>query len=113
MRDYEFYRTKSDICHSCANEAFEKIASYGLQPNMILYLITEYNFSAASGTSTLFIWGAISNFMPIFGAFLSDSYFGRFLVIAVATVTTLTVRLSSLSPRLRVACCETFMFIYH
>ncbi|KAK4415461.1 protein NRT1/ PTR FAMILY 1.2 [Sesamum alatum] len=71
------------------NEAFEKIASYGLQPNMILYLIREYNFSAASGTSTLFIWGAISNFMPIFGAFLSDSYFGRFLVIAVATVTTL------------------------
>ncbi|KAL0410638.1 UNVERIFIED_CONTAM: protein NRT1/ PTR FAMILY 1.2 [Sesamum latifolium] len=72
-----------------ANEAFEKIASYGLQPNMILYLITEYNFSAAGGTSALFIWGAISNFMPIFGAFLSDSYFGRFLVIAVATVTTL------------------------
>ncbi|KAL0308596.1 UNVERIFIED_CONTAM: protein NRT1/ PTR FAMILY 1.2 [Sesamum radiatum] len=80
-----------------ANEAFEKIASYGLQPNMILYLIREYNFTAASGTSTLFIWGAISNFMPIFGAFLSDSYFGRFLVIAVATLTTLMVRLSSLS----------------
>ncbi|KAL0339040.1 UNVERIFIED_CONTAM: protein NRT1/ PTR FAMILY 1.2 [Sesamum angustifolium] len=56
---------------------------------MILYLIKEYNFTAASGTSTLFIWGAISNFMPIFGAFLSDSYFGRFLVIAVATLTTL------------------------
>ncbi|KAL8505887.1 hypothetical protein ACS0TY_016927 [Phlomoides rotata] len=73
-----------------ANEAFEKIAGYGLMPNMILYLITSYNFSAASGTSTLFIWIAISNFMPILGAFFSDSYFGRFLVISFGTVTVLS-----------------------
>ncbi|KAG8376044.1 hypothetical protein BUALT_Bualt09G0022700 [Buddleja alternifolia] len=45
--------------------------------------------NAASGTSALFIWGAISNFMPILGAFLSDSYFGRFLVISGATFTML------------------------
>ncbi|KAK4481226.1 hypothetical protein RD792_012109 [Penstemon davidsonii] len=56
---------------------------------MILYLITVYHFEVASGTSTLFIWGAISNFMPILGAFLSDSYFGRFLVISVATTISL------------------------
>ncbi|PIN08309.1 H+/oligopeptide symporter [Handroanthus impetiginosus] len=72
-----------------ANEAFEKIAGFGLLPNMILYLTTAYNFSAASGTSALFIWNATSNFMPILGAFLSDSYFGRFLVISMATLTTL------------------------
>ncbi|KAL7137660.1 hypothetical protein ABFS83_10G108300 [Erythranthe nasuta] len=72
-----------------ANEALEKIASYGLIPNMILYLITVYHFSAADATTILFIWGAISNFMPILGAFLSDSYFGRFLVISIATLTTL------------------------
>ncbi|XP_012846426.1 PREDICTED: protein NRT1/ PTR FAMILY 1.2-like [Erythranthe guttata] len=74
-----------------ANEALEKIASYGLIPNMILYLITVYHFSAADATTILFVWGAISNFMPIFGAFLSDSYFGRFLVISIATLTTLLV----------------------
>ncbi|KAI3443755.1 hypothetical protein Pfo_000420 [Paulownia fortunei] len=77
--------------HFLMYSAFEKIAGYGLQPNMILYLITAYHFSAASATSTLFIWGAISNFMPILGAFLSDSYFGRFLVISMATVTNLVV----------------------
>ncbi|XP_073278697.1 protein NRT1/ PTR FAMILY 1.2-like [Primulina huaijiensis] len=71
-----------------ANEAFEKIASFGLLPNMILYLITEYHFDNASGTSVLFIWGAISNFLPILGAFLSDSYLGRYLVISMGTITT-------------------------
>ncbi|XP_042052839.1 protein NRT1/ PTR FAMILY 1.2-like [Salvia splendens] len=69
-----------------ANEAFEKIAAYGLMPNMILYLVGSYHFSVAGGTNALFIWNATSNFMPVVGAFLSDSYFGRFLVISVGTV---------------------------
>ncbi|XP_057785770.1 protein NRT1/ PTR FAMILY 1.2-like [Salvia miltiorrhiza] len=72
-----------------ANEAFEKIAAYGLMPNMILYLVGSYHFSVAGGTNTLFIWSAISNFMPVLGAFISDSYFGRFLVISVGTATVL------------------------
>lgn len=72
-----------------ANEAFEKIAAYGLMPNMILYLVGSYHFSAAGGTNALFIWGATSNFLPVVGAFLSDSYFGRFLVISAATLTVL------------------------
>ncbi|KAH6779007.1 Major facilitator superfamily protein [Perilla frutescens var. hirtella] len=72
-----------------ANEAFEKIAAYGLMPNMILYLVGSYHFSVAGGTNALFIWSAISNFLPILGAFLSDSYFGRFLVISVATLVVL------------------------
>ncbi|CAA2971734.1 NRT1 PTR FAMILY -like [Olea europaea subsp. europaea] len=72
-----------------ANEAFEKIASFGLLPNMILYLTIEYHFDAATGTSILFIWLAISNFMPILGAFLSDSYLGRFIVICMATIVSL------------------------
>ncbi|CAA2999442.1 protein NRT1/ PTR FAMILY 1.2-like [Olea europaea var. sylvestris] len=73
-----------------ANEAFEKIASFGLLPNMILYLTFVYHFDAATGTSILFIWGAASNFMPILGAFISDSYLGRFLVIGMSTIISLT-----------------------
>ncbi|KAL2479835.1 Protein NRT1/PTR FAMILY 1.2 [Abeliophyllum distichum] len=72
-----------------ANEAFEKIASFGLLPNMILYLTMKYHFDAATGTSILFIWVATSNFMPILGAFLSDSYLGRYLVIGMATIVSL------------------------
>ncbi|KAE8666391.1 Protein NRT1/ PTR FAMILY 1.2 [Hibiscus syriacus] len=72
-----------------SNETFEKVASFGLLPNMILYLTREYHMSNATGTNVLFLWSAISNFMPILGAFISDSFLGRFSVIAMGTVISL------------------------
>lgn len=74
------------------------MASTGLNANMILYLISEYHMANVRGTSVLFIWNAISNFMPILGAFLSDSYLGRFRVIALGTVVTLIVRSLAITP---------------
>ncbi|GJY87749.1 NRT1/ PTR family 1.2-like protein [Tanacetum coccineum] len=64
-----------------ANEAFEKIATDGLMPNMIFYLMEVYHMEAVTGTSILAIWSALSNGLSIFGAFISDSYLGY----AVAT----------------------------
>ncbi|XP_027769346.1 protein NRT1/ PTR FAMILY 1.2-like [Solanum pennellii] len=72
-----------------ANEALEKVASVGLISNMILYLKNEYHITNASGATILFWWNAMSNFTPIFGAFLADSYLGRFYVIALGTFITL------------------------
>lgn len=73
------------------NESFEKVASYGLMPNMILYLIGSYNMKTASASSILLMWSAISNVMAIFGAFLSDSYLGRFRVISLGSISSLLV----------------------
>ncbi|KAF5935135.1 hypothetical protein HYC85_026264 [Camellia sinensis] len=72
-----------------ANEALEKVASVGLHANMILYLKNEYHLSIVTGTSILFLWNAVSNFLPTFGAFLSDSYLGRFRVVGLGSVVTL------------------------
>ncbi|KAJ4718090.1 protein NRT1/ PTR FAMILY 1.2-like [Melia azedarach] len=69
-----------------ANEAFEKVASYGLVPNMILYLMKDYHFGVAKGTNIIFFWTAATNFMPILGAFLADSYLGRFLTIGLGSI---------------------------
>lgn len=77
--------------HFVANEALDRLSSVGLHANMILYLMFEYHFDSATGTSVLFLWSALSNFMPIFGAFLSDSFLGRFRVIAIGTVVSLLV----------------------
>ena len=74
-----------------ANEIFEKVASQGLLANMIIYLKEEYHMTAATGTNVLFMWSALSNFIPIFGAFLSDSYLGRFRVIALGSLVSLAV----------------------
>ncbi|XP_058074308.1 protein NRT1/ PTR FAMILY 1.2-like isoform X1 [Magnolia sinica] len=72
-----------------ANESFEKVASYGLLANMILYLTGEYHITIATGASILFIWSATTNFTPILGAFLSDSYLGRFRVIGLGCIISL------------------------
>ncbi|KAJ8750699.1 hypothetical protein K2173_015880 [Erythroxylum novogranatense] len=65
-----------------ANETFEKVASVGSHANMILYLKSAYHLSNATGTTIMFLWTAISYATPTIGALVSDSYFGRYLVIA-------------------------------
>ncbi|KAK8584811.1 hypothetical protein V6N13_138757 [Hibiscus sabdariffa] len=72
-----------------ANESFEKVASYGLVPNMILYLISDYHVGVAKGTNILFFWQAATNFTPILGAFVADSYMGRFLTIGMGSICSL------------------------
>lgn len=72
-----------------ANESFEKVASYGLTPNMILYLMKDYKMSLAKGQNLLFFWSAATNFFPLIGAFVSDSYLGRFLTIGLGSIISL------------------------
>ncbi|KAI3512607.1 hypothetical protein L1887_19923 [Cichorium endivia] len=69
-----------------ANESFEKVASFGLVPNMIIYLMSDYHTSVVLGTNILLIWSAATNLLPIVGAFLSDSYLGRFRTIFFGSI---------------------------
>ncbi|MFS7931312.1 putative proton-dependent oligopeptide transporter family, MFS transporter superfamily [Helianthus anomalus] len=92
------------------NEAFERVASYGLMPYMIFYLMDVYHMELATGTSILSIWSALSNGLSIFGAFISDSYFGRFRVIAFGSLSTLLgmtfLWLTSVVPQLTPSSCN-------
>ncbi|KAK7352868.1 hypothetical protein VNO80_18298 [Phaseolus coccineus] len=72
-----------------ANEAFERLASLGLMPNMILYLTREYGMQTAGATNFLLLWSAASNFTPFIGAVLADSYVGRYSMIAFGSVASL------------------------
>ncbi|CAI9281198.1 unnamed protein product [Lactuca saligna] len=95
-----------------ANEAFEKVASYGLVPNMIFYLMTDYKISVAKGTNILFLWTAASNFAPVLGAFLSDSYLGRFLTIGLGSCFSflgmLLLWITTMVPHLKPPICNQF-----
>ena len=74
-----------------ANEAFEKLASVGLMPNMILYLTREYGMQTAEATNFLLLWSAATNFTPLIGALLADSYVGRYSMIAFGSIASLLV----------------------
>ncbi|KAL5575183.1 hypothetical protein UlMin_016882 [Ulmus minor] len=95
-----------------ANEALEKVGSYGLLPNMILYMMRDYHLGLPKGTNIIFFWSAASNFMPILGAFLSDSYLGRFLTIGFGSIASLLgmilLWLTAMIPKLKPSPCVQF-----
>ncbi|CAJ2674823.1 unnamed protein product [Trifolium pratense] len=90
------------------NECLEKVASYGIMPNMILYLINDYNMAVAKATNVLYTWSAMSNILSIFGAFFSDSYLGRFNVIFIGSFSSLLgltiLWLTAMLPVLKPSC---------
>lgn len=64
----------------------------GLEPNMILYLMREYQMDMASGSNVLYWWSAASNITPVIGAFMADSFLGRFQIITLGSVISLVVK---------------------
>ncbi|XP_051129853.1 protein NRT1/ PTR FAMILY 1.1-like [Andrographis paniculata] len=68
------------------SEGVEKMATYGLMQNMALYLMSEYHMEMSSASTLLFLWSATSNFMPLLGAILADSFLGRFYTIGFGSI---------------------------
>ncbi|KAF5206068.1 NRT1/ PTR FAMILY 1.1 [Thalictrum thalictroides] len=94
-----------------ANESFQYVASVGILPNMIFYMINGYNMDTAPGASILSIWGSSSDFLSIFGAFISDAYLGRFRVIAFGSIISFLgmtlLWLTAIIPQARPAPCDS------
>ncbi|KQK09861.1 protein NRT1/ PTR FAMILY 1.2 [Brachypodium distachyon] len=73
-----------------ANEMLEKVAGFGLNTNMIMYLTKQYHLSNVTAGAMLFVWAAAANFAPIPGALIADMYIGRFMAISLGSVACLT-----------------------
>lgn len=82
-----------DYWHLCvaANEALARVATIGLLPNMILYLMGSYRLHLAKATQILFLFSATSNLTPLLGAFIADSHLGRFLAVGLGSIITFLV----------------------
>ncbi|KAK6788981.1 hypothetical protein RDI58_012780 [Solanum bulbocastanum] len=97
------------------NESFERIASYGSQTNLIIYLMTYYNMSAATSTTFLGLWGALSSGLALVGAIIADSYWGRFNAVAYGTIFTfigvVILWLTSMIPQLTTLACSHFQHV--
>lgn len=79
-----------------ANEALARVATLGLLPNMILYLMGNYHLHLSQATYILLLSVATTNFTPLVGAFIADSYLGRFLSVGLGSIITFLVLFLSL-----------------
>ncbi|OMO91052.1 Proton-dependent oligopeptide transporter family [Corchorus olitorius] len=69
-----------------ANEGLERLATSGLSPNMMLYLTQQYNMGNTAAANVIFIWSAATNFTPILGALLADSYAGKYRTVGFGSI---------------------------
>ncbi|KAL0355905.1 UNVERIFIED_CONTAM: protein NRT1/ PTR FAMILY 2.11 [Sesamum radiatum] len=60
------------------NETFEKLGAIGTLANLQVYLTTVFNMTRINGTMLLNVFNGTTNFATLIGAYLCDTYFGRY-----------------------------------
>ncbi|KAJ4972276.1 hypothetical protein NE237_005375 [Protea cynaroides] len=87
-------------------EAFERMAFYGIASNLVNYLTTQLHEDTVSSVRNVNNWSGSVWITPILGAYIADSYVGRFWTFTVSSLIyvlgmvllTMAVSLKSLKP---------------
>ncbi|GAV90992.1 PTR2 domain-containing protein, partial [Cephalotus follicularis] len=88
------------------NESFEKLGTTGTLANLLVYFTTVFNMKSITATTMINIFSGTANFATLLGAFLCDTYFGRYNTLGFASIAsfmgmlvlTLTAAISKLHP---------------
>ncbi|XP_031405273.1 protein NRT1/ PTR FAMILY 2.9-like isoform X1 [Punica granatum] len=96
----------SPVFCSRRNETFEKLGAIGTLANLLIYLTKVFNLKSITAANILNIFNGTTNFATLLGAFLCDTYFGRFKTLAFCTIASymglqaiqLTAAIKSLHP---------------
>ncbi|XP_076927180.1 protein NRT1/ PTR FAMILY 2.11-like [Bidens hawaiensis] len=107
------YRGVKAMPFVIGNETFEKLGTIGTSANLLVYLTSVFNMQSITATNLLNVFHGTCNFGTLAGAFLSDTYFGRYKVLGAASISsfmgmlvlTLTAAIKTLHPR---HCVDTF-----
>lgn len=71
------------MANHTGNEAAERMAFFSIAVNMVSYLVTQMHESLPEAATHVSDWVGASYFLTLLGAFLADSYLGRFKTIVV------------------------------
>ncbi|KAK6242819.1 hypothetical protein QUC31_013458 [Theobroma cacao] len=92
------------------NEICEKFAMVGFIKNMVNYLTEQLHMPLTKAANTVTNFNGTSSLTPLLGAFIADSYAGKFWTITLATAIYLlgmiSLTLSAALPQLRPPPCE-------
>ncbi|KAI3472379.1 hypothetical protein Pfo_029140 [Paulownia fortunei] len=94
-----------------ANEVCDRFAAAGFQANMITYLTDVLNLPLAKASNTISNFGGTASFTPLVGAFIADSFAGRFWTIIFGSIIyvlgMVSITISAVLPQLRPPPCPT------
>ncbi|XAR71881.1 hypothetical protein NMG60_11018328 [Bertholletia excelsa] len=104
-------------------EGIERMAFYGIASNMVVYLTTKLHADTVSSVRNVNNWTGCVWMTPILGAYISDSYLGRFWTFSLAALIyllgmillTMAVSLKSLKPTCESGVCNkasTFQIVF-
>jgi proton-dependent oligopeptide transporter, POT family len=64
-------------------ETAERFAYYGFRAVLVLYFLHELNFAETTAIALYGYHSSLCNFTPLFGAYLADTYLGRYCTILI------------------------------
>lgn len=81
------------IFYFAGYEIFERMAYYGIATNLVLYLTNKLHEGTVESSNNVTNWAGTVWMTPLLGAYVADSYLGRYWTFVIASVIYLVVSL--------------------